>query len=283
MPVFKNKKWRQAKSIVPEFTCRLFALFAIAVLFLILYYIFRRGIAVIDLTFLTALPAPVGVPGGGIGNALLGSLVMVSLGALLAIPLGVTAAIYLDQNPQGRLANITRFAALVLNAVPTMIVGLFVFTLLVLRIGGYSALAGGVALAVIMLPIITISAEEMLRLVPNSWREASLALGASKKQTMLKLVLPAAAARIAVGIMLAVALAAGQTAPVLLTALHSSFWPENLMQPTASLPVLIYNYAISPFADWQDQAWGAALVLLAMILLLNIAAQLAVTVKNRRG
>jgi len=134
-----------------------------------------------------------------------------------------------------------------------------------------------------MLPFIVLSAEEMLRLVPASWREASLALGASKKQTMLRLVLPAAAAGLAVCVMLSVALAAGQTAPVLLTALTSVFWPENLLQPTASLPVLIYSYAISPFADWQQQAWGAALVLVGMVLLLNMTAQLFIAVKNRRG
>ncbi|MBT9173866.1 MAG: Phosphate transport system permease protein PstA [Syntrophomonadaceae bacterium] len=278
-----DTKWRLVKSFVPEAVCRLAALLVISVLFLILYYIFQRGAGVISPAFLTALPTPVGVPGGGIGNALLGSLVMVALGALLAVPCGVAAAVYLDQNPKSRLAAACRFASRVLTGVPSLIVGLFVFTLLVLRTGQYSALAGGIALAVMMMPVITLSAEEMLRLVPNSWREASLALGASKKQTVLRLVLPAAAAGIAVGVMLAVALAAGQTAPVLLTALTSIFWPENLLQPTASLPVLIYTYAISPFADWQQQAWGAALVLVVMVLMLNIAAQLFIAVKNRRG
>ncbi|MBS3947792.1 MAG: phosphate ABC transporter permease PstA [Dethiobacter sp.] len=278
-----DKKWRLLKSIVPEFACRLSALLAISVLFLILYYIYRRGAGVISATFLTALPTPVGVPGGGIGNALLGSMVMVAFGTLLAVPCGVAAAVYLDQNPQSRLAAATRFAARVLSGVPSLIIGIFVFALLVLRTGRYSALAGGIALALMMLPVITLSAEEMLRLVPNSWREASLALGASKKQTVLRLVLPAAASGIAVGVMLAVALAAGQTAPVLLTALSSVFWPENLLQPTASLPVLIYTYAISPFPDWQQQAWGAALVLVVMVLSLNMAAQLFIAVRNRRG
>jgi phosphate transport system permease protein len=278
-----DNKWRLVKSLVPEVGCRLAALLVISVLFLILYYIFQRGAGVITPVFLSALPTPVGVPGGGIGNALLGSLVMVTLATLLAVPCGVAAAVYLDQSPRSRLAAATRFAARVLTGVPSLIIGLFVFTLLVLRTGQYSALAGAIALAMMMLPVITLSAEEMLRLVPNSWREASLALGASKKQTVLRLVLPAAAAGIAVGVMLAVALAAGQTAPVLLTALSSIFWPENLLQPTASLPVLIYTYAISPFADWQQQAWGAALVLVVMILLLNIAAQLFIAVKNRRG
>lgn len=278
-----EKRWRLAKSIVPEVICRLSALLAILVLFLIVYYIFRRGAGVITPAFLTALPTPVGVPGGGIGNALLGSLVMVAIGALLAVPAGVAAAVYLDQNPRSRLAAATRFAARVLTGVPSLIVGLFVFTLLVLRTGQYSALAGGIALAVMMLPVITLSAEEMLRLVPVSWREASLALGASKKQTVLRLVLPAASAGIAVGVMLAVALAAGQTAPVLLTALSSSFWPENLLQPSASLPVLIYTYAISPFPDWQQQAWGAALVLVVLVLMLNVTAQLFIALKSRRG
>jgi phosphate transport system permease protein len=278
-----HKNLRVIKSLVPEIVCWLSAFVAISSLFLIFYYIVRRGISVINPAFLTALPTPVGVPGGGIGNALQGSSVMVGIGSLIAVPVGVAAAVYLDQNPHSRLAGITRFAARVLTGVPSMIVGLFVFTLLVLRTGRYSALAGGIALAVMMIPVITLSSEEMMRLVPTSWREASLALGASKKQTVLMLVLPAAAAGIAVGVMLAVALAAGQTAPVLLTALTSTYWPENLMQPTASLPVLIYTYGISPFPDWQEQAWGGALVLVVMVLILNITAQVFIALKKRRG
>jgi len=278
-----NRKLRQIKGAVFEALCWLFALTAIMILFLILYYIVRRGISAINISFLTSLPTPVGVPGGGIGNALLGSITMVAFGTLFSVPIAVAAAVYLDQHPKSLLAVATSFAARVLSGVPSLIIGLFVFTLLVLRTGQYSALAGGIALALMMLPVITLSTEEMLRVIPNSWREASLALGASKKQTVLMLILPAASSGIAVGIMLAIALAAGQTAPVLLTALTSRFWPENLMQPTASLPVLIYYYAISPFEDWQQQAWGAALVLIVMVLLLNIVSQLFVAFKNRRA
>ena len=277
-----NKKLRKATGYLLEFACLLSALLVMASLFLILYYISRRGIGAINIPFLISLPAPVGEPGGGIGNALIGSAIMVGLGSLLAIPLGIAAAIYLDQNPRCKLAAATRFANRILTGVPSLIVGLFVFTVLVLRTGNYSALAGGIALAVMMVPIITLSAEEMLRLVPGSLREASLALGASKKQTVLMLILPAATGGLAVGIMLAVALAAGQTAPVLLTALTSRFWLENLNQSSASLPVLIYNYASSPFPDWQEQAWGAALVLVTTILILNITAQLFIVVRNRR-
>ena len=277
-----SKKMRKTTGYLLEFACLLSALLVMLALCLILFYIFRRGIAAVNIPFLTSLPTPVGEPGGGIGNALIGSAIMVGLGSLLAIPFGISAAIYLDQNPKSKLAGATRFANRVLTGVPSLIVGLFVFTVLVLRTGNYSALAGGIALAVMMIPTITLSAEEMLRLVPGSWREASLALGASKKQTVLMLVLPAATGGLVVGIMLAVALAAGQTAPVLLTALTSRFWLENLQQPAASLPVLIYTYASSPFPDWQEQAWGAALVLVTTILALNVAAQLFIAVRNRR-
>jgi len=278
-----NKKWRQAKSYLLEFVCLLSTLLAVTTLLLVLYHIFRRGASVINFSFLTSLPTPAGVPGGGIGNALLGSLVMVGLATLFAVPLGIAAAVYLDQSPRSPLAVAVRFAARVLTGVPSLTIGLFVFTLLVLRTGRYSALAGSIALAVMMVPVITLSAEEMLRVVPGTWREASLALGASKKQTVLRLVLPAASTGITVGVMLSIALAAGQTAPVLLTALTSRFWLENLLQPAASLPVLIYSYAITPFADWQQQAWGAALVLVALVLLLNVAAQLFIAARNRRG
>jgi len=278
-----NRKLRQIKGVVFEALCWLVSLIAIMILVFILYYILRRGISAVNIGFLTNLPAPVGVPGGGIGNALLGTMTMVAIATFLSVPMAVAAAVYLDQHPKSMLAVATGFAARVLSGVPSLIIGLFVFTILVLRTGQYSALAGGIALALMMLPVITLSTEEMLRVIPNSWREASLALGASKKQTVLMLILPSASSGIAVGIMLAIALAAGQTAPVLLTALTSRFWPENLMQPTASLPVLIYNYAISPFEDWQQQAWGAALVLIVMVLLLNVAAHLFVALKNRRG
>jgi len=279
----QHKKQRKITGFLIEALCILSALLAMAILFLILYYIVRRGIGIVDIAYLTSLPAPVGEAGGGIGNALIGSAIMVGIGTLLAVPLSVAAAIYMDQNPNTWLTAVARFATRVLTGVPSLIVGIFVFTLIVLRTGEYSAIAGGIALAVMMVPVITLSSEEMLRLVPVSWREASLALGASKKQTVLRLILPAAAGGITVGIMLAVALAAGQTAPVLLTALTSRFWLDSLSQPAASLPVLIYHYATSPFVDWQEQAWGAAAVLVIIILFLNISAQLIVAIRKRRS
>jgi phosphate transport system permease protein len=277
-----NLRRRKAVGLAFEALCVLSAGVAILVLSLILYYVFRRGLAVVSLSFLTSLPAPVGVAGGGIGNALVGSLLMVGLGTLIAVPVCITAAIFLDQNPASKVSAFARFAARVLSGVPSMVIGLFVFGQLILRTGNYSALAGGIALSIVMVPIITLSAEEMLRLVPGSQREASMALGATKQQTVFRLILPGAAGGLIVGVMLAVALAAGQTAPVLLTALTSRFWLESLLQPTASLPVLIYHYATSPFADWQAQAWGAALVLVTVILVLNITAQLVLGLSNRR-
>ncbi|MBT9134172.1 MAG: Phosphate transport system permease protein PstA [Firmicutes bacterium] len=277
-----HRRKRKALGLLFEALCVLAAGIAILVLALILYYVFRRGIAVVNFSFLTSLPAPVGVAGGGIGNALIGSLLMVGLGALIAVPVCIAAAVFLDQNPASKLSAFVRFATRVLSGVPSMVIGLFVFGQLVLRTGNYSALAGGIALSIVMAPIITLSAEEMLRLVPSNQREASMALGATKQQTVFRLVLPGAAGGLIVGVMLAVALAAGQTAPVLLTALTSRFWLESLQQPTASLPVLIYHYATSPFADWQAHAWGAALVLVVAILVLNVTAQLFLGLSNRR-
>jgi len=265
-----------------EIVCTVFTALATLALGLILYFIAQRGLGALNWTFLTSLPMPVGQPGGGIGNALIGSGIMIGIGVLVAVPWGVTAAIFLDQHPHSSLASFTRFACRVLSGVPSLIIGLFVFTLLVLPTQTYSALAGGVALGVMMTPIITLSSEAMLATVSADWRAASYALGATKQQTVRMLILPTAAGGLTVGIMLAIALAAGQTAPVLLTALTSRFWLESLTQPVASLPVLIYTYGISPFPDWQAQAWGAAFMLVAIVLVLNVSSQILVSAINRR-
>jgi phosphate transport system permease protein len=277
-----NNRARKISGFLQEGICLIFSGIVMLILFLILYYIFLRGLGAINLTFLTSLPAPVGVPGGGIGNALIGSAIMVALATFIATFVGISAAIFLDQHPLSRLASITRSACRVLTGVPSLIKGLFIFTVLVLPTGKYSALAGALALSVVMIPFITLSAEEMLRTVSANWRDASYALGATRKQTVMMLILPTAAGGLIVAIMLAVALAAGQSAPVLLTALTSHYWLENLAQPTASLPVLVYTYGISPFADWQQQAWGAALVLVVIILAINVISQLSITIMNKR-
>lgn len=277
-----NRARRKWSSRIAEVICSVFSFIAVSVLLIIVYYVFQRGIQAINWGFFTSLPAPVGEPGGGIGNAIIGSLLMVGLGTLYSVPIGIAAAIYLYERPNSRLALITRFANKVMTGIPTLIIGLFVYILFVLRVGSYSALAGSISLAVMMVPIITLSAEEMLRMVPESWRDASLALGATRRQTILRVVLPASAGGLTVGVMLAVATAAGQTAPILLTALSSRFWLTNLGQPSASLPVLIYSYAISPFADWQKQAWGAALTLITFIFILNISAQAFIALRQRR-
>lgn len=265
-----------------EAACCAFSIIAVTVLVMIIYFVFQRGIRAINWGFFTSLPAPVGESGGGIGNAIIGSLLMVGLGTLYSVPIGIAAAIYLYERQHSRLAIIARFANKVMTGVPTLIIGLFVYILFVLRLGGYSALAGSISLAVLMVPIITLSAEEILRLVPEGWRDASLALGATRKQTILRVVLPASAGGLTVGVMLAVATAAGQSAPIILTALSSRFWLTSLGQPSASLPVLIYHYAVSPFEDWQNQAWGAALTLIAIIFMLNISAQAFIALRQRR-
>ncbi len=280
--MLKRKTYRKWNSRIAEAICTVFSFIAVLALVIIVYYVFQRGFQVISWSFFTSLPAPVGQTGGGIGNAIVGSLVMVSLGTLCSVPIGMAAAIYLYENPYSRLALVTRFANKVLTGIPTLIIGLYIYILIVLRIGSYSALAGSISLAVVMLPIITLSAEEMLRLVPESWRDASLALGATRRQTIMRVVLPASAGGLTVGVMLAVATAAGQTAPVLLTALSSRFWLASLGQPSASLPVLIYTYAVSPFTDWQNQAWGAALSLIIFIFILNISAQVFIALRQRR-
>ncbi|MGB9886079.1 MAG: phosphate ABC transporter permease PstA [Moorellales bacterium] len=246
---------------------------AVLPLFSILFYVAARGIGVLDLTFLTQMPKPVGEPGGGMANAIVGSLVMVGLGSLIGLPVGIMAGIYLAEYGRGRFAHWVRFAADVFMGVPSVVIGVFLYTVLVTAMGGFSALAGGVSLALVITPLVTRTTDEMLRMVPNTLREASLALGATKARTIVSVVLRSASAGVVTGIMLALARAAGETAPLLFTALSSRHWSLSLTEPMASLPVYIYTYAISPFADWQAQAWGAALVLLLLVLGLNLLAR----------
>ena len=204
------------------------------------------------------------------GNAISGSLVLIGLASLIAVPVGVLAGIYLAEFGNNRFARLVRLSADAMTGVPSIVVGIFVYTLLVLSMRGFSALAGAVALAILMLPTVIRSTEELLILVPDSLREAALALGVPRWRTTLHVVLRAALPGIATGIMLAVARAAGETAPLLFTALNNRFWSARLDQPIASLPVQIFTYAVSPFPDWHRQAWAAALVLMLLVLLLNL-------------
>lgn len=274
--------WRRAWNLIMSFMCVAATVVVIIPLGLILFYVAADGLKAVNWSFFTNLPKPVGETGGGMANAIAGTLTMVALATGFSLPVGLMAGIYLSEFGRGRLRQAIRFLTDVLNGVPSIIIGIFVYVLIVVAMGRYSALAGSVALGIIMIPIITRSTEEMLRMVPNSLREASLALGATEQQTVIKIVLRSASGGIVTGVMLAVARAAGETAPVLFTALNNRYWNQGLDQPIASLAVFIYTYGISPFEDWHSQAWGAALVLVVMVLILNITARLAVRLRQMR-
>ena len=245
------------------------AFFAVAVLALILGYIAYRGIGAISFQFLVETPKPVG-EGGGIGNAILGTLLMLALASIVGMPFGIATGIYLAEYGAGRFASLVRFLTDTLTGIPSILVGVFVYTIIVLPMKQFSALAGGVALAVIMIPIVARTTEEMIRLVPASLREGALALGAPQWRVTLGVVLPAAMSGIVTGAMLAVARVSGETAPLLFTAFGSRFFNVYLDQPMASLTVQIYNYAISPYDEWHAQAWAATLILMTLILVINI-------------
>jgi len=246
------------------------AFLGVAVLLLILGYIAWRGVSSLSFQFLIDTPKPVG-EGGGIGNAILGTLVLLLLASVIGLPLGIAAGVYLSEFGRGWFAGLIRFISDTLTGVPSIVTGVFVYTLIVIPMRQFSALAGGVALGIIMIPIVTRTTEEMLRLVPTSLREGALALGAPQWRVTTGVVLPAAASGIATGAMLAVARVSGETAPLLFTAFGSRFFNVYLDQPIASLTVQIFNYALSPYDEWHDQAWAATLVLMTLILVINIS------------
>ncbi|MDZ7373206.1 MAG: phosphate ABC transporter permease PstA [candidate division KSB1 bacterium] len=250
------------------------AFLALGALGWILFEVFRRGGAALSFRLLTAAPTPPGVPGGGLGNAILGSLMMTVLAASIGVPLGILAGIFLAEYGTGsRLAEAVRFAANVLMGVPSILVGVFVYTVLVLPAGHFSGYAGAAALLVIMLPVMARTSEDMLRLVPASLREAGLALGVPRWRVTLGVVFRAAKVGLTTAGLLAVARISGETAPLLFTALNSPYWPTSLNEPTANLTVTIFNYAMSPYADWKEQAWAASLLITAGVLVLSIGSR----------
>jgi len=242
---------------------------AVGILLIILSYIAMRGIGALNLRFLVDTPRPVG-EGGGIGNAIVGSAVLLLLSCVVGIPLGISTGVYLSEFGGGAFATTVRFLIDTLTGIPSIVTGVFVYAVIVLPMNHFSALAGGIALALIMIPIVARTTEEMIRLVPHSLREGALALGAPQWRVTLGVVIPAAASGIATGAMLAIARVSGETAPLLFTAFGSRFFPRNLNEPIASLTVQIYNYAISPYDEWHAQAWAATLVLMTLILGINI-------------
>lgn len=246
---------------------------AVGILFVILAYIAMRGITALNLRFLIDTPRPVG-EGGGIGNAVVGSGVLLLLSCVVGIPIGIFCGVYLSEFGGGWLVSGVRFLIDTLTGIPSIVTGVFVYAVIVLRMNHFSAFAGGIALALIMIPIVARTTEEMIKLVPQSLREGALALGAPQWRVTLGVVLPAAASGIATGAMLAIARVSGETAPLLFTAFGSRFYPRNLNEPIASLTVQIYNYAISPYDEWHAQAWAATLVLMALILSINVIVRL---------
>jgi phosphate transport system permease protein len=243
---------------------------ALVPLFLVLGYLFSKGASSINWNFFTRTPAPVGQSGGGMANAIVGTFELVAVAIVMGVPVGIGAGIYVAENPAVWFARTVRFAADVMMGIPSIVIGIFVYAVLVQPAGGFSTLAGAAALAIIMVPLVTRTTEEMILLVPRELREAALALGVARWRTTLSVVARTAASGIATGIILAIARVAGETAPLLFTAFGNRFWSTSLTQPIASLTVQVYTYAISPFADWQRQAWAGALVLTAIVLALEV-------------
>ncbi len=254
----------------------LMALTAMVPLFSVLAMLIYRGGQNISIALFTELPPAAGMQGGGIGNAILGTLLMVGIASFIAVPIGILTAVYLAEiGPETRLASFVRFSIKVLSGMPSVLAGLFAYAAVVLLTGRYSAVAGGVALAILMLPIVTLTAEQAIKMVPQRMRDAAIGMGATPSQVTLHITLPTAMPGILTGVMLAVARAAGETAPLLFTALFSDYWlTANLMEPTPSLAVLIFDFSGSPFPNQIAMAWAASLVLVVLVLIANIAAQI---------
>jgi phosphate transport system permease protein len=249
-------------------------LFAAGTLVFILGYLFFHGAKSLNLDFFTKLPTPVGETGGGMANAILGSAKLLLLATLIGVPIGFLGGVYLAEFGGTSFSFVVRYTTDLLNGVPSIVMGIFAYTMIVVPQKHFSTLAGGVALGVMMIPIAIRSSEEFLRAVPLSLREGAMALGASKAKAIFTVVIPAAKAGIVTGIMLNLARVAGETAPLLFTSLSNRFWSPGWAQPTAALPVMIYNYAVAPYDDWHQQAWSAGFVLLTLVLAVNIVARL---------
>jgi len=266
-------RWRKFVSGTMLTLTGVCATVAVSVLFFILGYLVYHGGSSINWNFFTKLPAPVGEIGGGMANAIVGSAKLLLLASLFGVPVGFFGGIYLAEFSNSSIAFVVRYAADLLNGVPSIVIGIFAYALVVLPFKHFSTLAGAFALGVMMIPITLRSTEEFLHAVPRALREGSMALGASRWRTIMSVVVPAAYRGIMTAILLALARVAGETAPLLFTAFGNRYWSPGVSQPTASLPVMIFTYAISPYDDWHRQAWAAGLVLLALILIVNIFAR----------
>lgn len=267
----RSQRRRKLLSSVMTFMTGLFAALVIIALIVILGYIAVTGVSELNISFLINSPKPVGEPGSGIANAIVGTLILIGIASAIGLPVGILAGLYLAEFASSRFGNALRFLIDTLTGVPSIVVGVFVWTVMVRPMGHFSAMAGGVSLAMIMMPIVARTTEEMIRLVPQSMREAALALGAPVWRMSLGVVLRAAAGGVATGAMLAIARIAGETAPLLFTALSYNYMSTDINQPIASLTYQIFYYAGSPYEQWHAMAWAATLVLVAMILAINVA------------
>ena len=271
--------WRKSLNAVMFSLTGICALLTVSVLFFILGYLVWNGGRAINWAFFTQLPKPVGETGGGMANAIVGSAKLLLLAMLTGVPVGFMGGVYLAEFGGETFSFLVRYVTDLLNGVPSIVMGIFAYTMIVLPMKHFSTLAGGLALGVMMIPIAVRSTEEFLRTVPQSLREGALAVGASKWKAVVTVVIPAAFRGILTGIVLDVARVAGETAPLLFTAFNNRFWSPGWDQPTASLPVMIFTYAIAPYEDWHRQAWAAGLVLLALVLLANITARVVLSRK----
>lgn len=268
-----NLIYRVIKDRVFQSLVVLFSFLTFLPLLLIIWHIVQNGIAVVDWQFLTHLPRPVGEVGGGIANAMVGTLMLIVIASVIAIPLGVFAGVYLAERKTGTVCYLVRLCVEILHGVPSIVIGIIAYVWVVMVLGTFSALAGGIALAIMMLPVIVRSTEETIRLIPDTLREASLSLGVPYYRTVLKVIIPAGVSGIATGILISVARVGGETAPLLFTAFGSPFMEVNIFKPVNSLPLVIFNYATSPYPEWHALAWGASFVLVAFVLLLNLSAK----------
>jgi phosphate transport system permease protein len=275
MTMHENRHtFRKGVNVLMQVVTLLCAFLVIVPLFLIFYHILKQGIGSLNLAFFTHLPAPVGETGGGMANAIVGTFILLGLAVLFGIPFGVFGGVYLAEYAPPRVAWWIRFVADILNGVPSIIWGMTVSALVVLRMKTFSAWAGGIVLAMIMIPLVLRTTEEVLALVPSGYREAALALGISRWRTIFSIVIRTALKGIITGLLLALARVAGETAPLLFTAFGNAFWTHHLSEPIAALPLQIFAYGISPYDDWHRQAWAGALVLLLLVVSINIAVRI---------
>jgi phosphate transport system permease protein len=270
-----RNQWRRAVSHAIIVLCGLSVIIALIPLALVLFYVVAQGITSLNLSFFTEMPKPVGEVGGGMANAMVGSIIVTLLGAMFAIPVGIMSGVYAAEYTGTRMASAVRFAADTLNGVPSIVIGVFIYSIAVLPVRRFSALAGGLALGVMMIPLIMRTTEELLLLVPATLREGALALGATRARAVFTVVVPAALPGILTGILLALARIAGETAPLLFTALNNRFFSTDVRQPISTLTVQVFIYATAPYQDWHRQAWAGALVLVTMVLVCSLLARVA--------